>query len=113
MGVVRRWRRLLLTIEHKLGLADKYPGMLADELSDYLYTRSTGHFASLMTLIARGCLRAIRCGQERLSMELMDKVSNDAAAEDAGRNSQADRQMSAQGSYAPAPAHWRGSDPNR
>jgi len=78
-----QWRRLLLTIEHKLVLADTYPGMLADELSDYLYARSTGHFASLMTLIARGCLRAIRSGQERLSVELMDKVSNDAAAEDA------------------------------
>jgi hypothetical protein len=78
-----QWRRLLLTIEHKLVLADKYPGMLADDLSDYLYTRSTGHFASLMTLISRGCLRAIRCGQERLSVELMDKVRNDAAAEDA------------------------------
>jgi hypothetical protein len=33
--------------------------------------------------LTRGCLRAIRCGQERLSVELMDKVSNDAAAEDA------------------------------
>jgi len=57
--------------------------MLADDLSDYLYTRSTGHFASLMTLIARSCLRAVRSRQERLSVELMDKVSNDAAAEDA------------------------------
>src|SRR5438309_479081 len=55
--------------------------MLADDLSDYLYTRSTGHFASLMTLISRGCLRAIRTGQERLSVQLMDKVANDAAAE--------------------------------
>lgn len=78
-----QWRRLLLTIEHKLVLADKYPGMVADELSDYLYARSTGHFASLMTLIARGCLRAVRSGQERLSVELLDKVANDAAAEDA------------------------------
>jgi hypothetical protein len=78
-----QWRRLLLTIEHQLVLAEKYPGMLADELSDYLYARSTGHFASLMTLIARGCLRAIRSRQERLSVELMDKVSNDAAAEEA------------------------------
>ncbi len=78
-----QWRRLLLTIEQKLVLANKTPGMLADELSDYLYTRSTGHFASLMTLISRGCLRAIRSGQEQVSVELMDKVSNDAAAEDA------------------------------
>lgn len=79
----RQWRRLLLTIERQLVLADKQPGMLADDLSDYLYTRSTGHFASLMTLISRGCLRAIRSRQEHLSAELMDHVSNDAAAEDA------------------------------
>ena len=79
----RQWRRLLLTIEQKLALANKHPGMLADELSDYLYARSTGHFASLMTLISRGCLRAIRTKQERLTMKLMDKVSNDAASEDA------------------------------
>jgi hypothetical protein len=78
-----QWRRLLLTIEEKLVLADTYPGMLADDLSDYLYARSTGHFASLMTLITRGCLRAVRTATERLSVELMDKVSNDAAAEDA------------------------------
>jgi hypothetical protein len=79
----RQWRRLLLTIERKLVLADKYPGMLADDLSDYLYARSTGHFASLMTLITRGCLRALRTGTEQLTVKLMDKVANDAAAEEA------------------------------
>lgn len=79
----RQWRRLLLTIERKLVLADAHRGMLADELSDYLYVRSTGHFASLMTLIARGCRRAVATGVERLTTDLMDRVSNDAAAEDA------------------------------
>jgi hypothetical protein len=79
----RQWRRLLLTIEHSLVLADTYPGMLADDLSDYLYTRSTGHFASLMTLIARGCEKAIRIRREKLTVELMDKIPNDAAAEQA------------------------------
>ncbi|GAA1387748.1 ATP-binding protein [Catellatospora chokoriensis] len=78
-----QWRRLLLTIEQKLVLADKHLGMLADELSDYLFARSTGHFASLMTLISRGCLRAVRSGAERLTAELMDRVRNDAAAENA------------------------------
>jgi hypothetical protein len=77
------WRRLLLTIEQKLVLADSHHGMVADELSDYLYARSTGHFASLMTLITRGCLRAIRSGAERLTAGLLDKVNNDAAAEKA------------------------------
>lgn len=79
------WRRLLLTIEHKLVLAEKYPGMLADDLSDYLLARSSGHFASLMALINRGCLRAIRTRHERLDTWLMDQVNNDAAAEEARR----------------------------
>jgi len=79
----RQWRRLLLTIEQKLALVDKYPGMLADDLTDYLFARSSGHFASLTTLIARGCLRAIRTGTERLTTALMDTVNNDAAAEQA------------------------------
>jgi hypothetical protein len=57
--------------------------MLADDLSDYLYVRSSGHFASLMTLIARGCRRAITTSAERLTTEIMDKVNNDAAAEEA------------------------------
>ncbi|MGW4377483.1 hypothetical protein ACWEJ7_27940 [Streptomyces albidoflavus] len=57
------WRQLLLTIERQLILADKHRGMLADDLSDYLYARSTGHFASLMTLISRGCRRAVENGQ--------------------------------------------------
>ncbi|MEJ8638994.1 AAA family ATPase [Streptomyces sp. MS2.AVA.5] len=79
----RQWRLLLKTIEHKLVLADTYPGMLAEDLSDYLFARSTEHFASLMALINRGCLRAIRTGAERLDEELMDTVKNDAAAEQA------------------------------
>nr|WP_257003376.1 TniB family NTP-binding protein [Streptomyces sp. Alain-F2R5] len=77
------WRTLLKTIEQQLVLAEKFPGMLAEDLSDYLYARSTGHFASLMSLINRGCLRAIRRGHERLDEELMNGVKNDAAAEEA------------------------------
>ncbi|EDY51754.1 AAA family ATPase [Streptomyces clavuligerus] len=79
----QQWRTLLKTIEKNLVLADKHPGMLADDLSDYLYARSTGHFASLMALINRGCLRAIRSGHERLDIDLMNQVKNDAAAEGA------------------------------
>jgi len=62
-------------------LADKYPGMVADDLSDYLFARSTGHIGSLMTLINRGCQRAVRTGAERLDTALLDQVKNDAAAE--------------------------------
>lgn len=77
------------TIEKKLILAEKYPGMLARDLSDYLYARSTGHFASLMALINRGCLRAIRSGHERLDKGLMDQVKNDAAAEESRKELEA------------------------
>lgn len=84
-----QWHQLLKTIEQKLVLAEKCPGMLAEDLSDYLFARSTGHFASLMALINRGCLRAIRSGHERLDTELMNQVKNDAAAEEARRELQA------------------------
>src|SRR5712664_704646 len=60
----RTWRQLLLAIEKDLVLAGSHPGMVADDLADYLFARSTGHFASLMTLITRGCRRAIRAGTE-------------------------------------------------
>jgi hypothetical protein len=76
-----RWRDTLLAIEKRLVLADKYQGMVADELSDYLFARSTGHIGSLMTLINRGCQRAVRTGVERLDTELLNQVKNDAASE--------------------------------
>jgi hypothetical protein len=79
----RTWRRLLLAIERDLVLVDARPGMLADRLGDYLYARSSGHFASLMTLINRGCWRAIRTGAEQLTVELLDQIRNDEAAEHA------------------------------
>ncbi|MEZ0108766.1 hypothetical protein ABH920_002767 [Catenulispora sp. EB89] len=80
----RAWRNMLLALEQRLVLVDKHPGMLADDLSDYLFARSTGHIGSLMTLINRGCQRALRTGLERLDADLLDKVKIDAAAE-AGR----------------------------
>jgi hypothetical protein len=55
--------------------------MVAGDLADYLFARSTGHFASLMTLIIRGCRRAVRTGTEKLTCDLLDQVRNDAAAE--------------------------------
>jgi hypothetical protein len=79
------WRRLLLAVEKSLVLAEKYPGMVADDLADYLFARSSGHFASLMTLVTRGCRRAVRTGREQLTPDLLDQVKNDAAAEAARR----------------------------
>ncbi|WP_199754167.1 hypothetical protein [Amycolatopsis sp. WAC 01375] len=70
-------------------LADARPGMRADDLSDYLFARSTGHIGSLMTLINRGCQRAVRTGAERLDQAVLDSVKNDAAAENGRRELEA------------------------
>ncbi len=79
----QQWRQLLLAIEQRIVLADKHPGMVADDLCDYLYARSTGHIGSLMTLINRGCQRAVRSDEEKLTAELLDNVKIDAASEKA------------------------------
>ncbi|HCU93553.1 MAG TPA: AAA family ATPase, partial [Actinobacteria bacterium] len=42
-----------------------------------------GHFASLMSMIGRGCYRAIKTGAESLTAGLLDEVRIDQAAEDA------------------------------
>lgn len=76
------WRGLLKTTERELVLADSRPGMLI-ELSDYLFERTTGHIGSFITLITRGCLRAIRSRTERLSRDVLDGVRIDEASEQA------------------------------
>jgi hypothetical protein len=79
----RIWRNLLLAVERDLALTDKYPGMVADDLSDLLYARSTGHFASLMSLIRRGAQAAMDSGEECLTEQIMKDVKIDGAAEKA------------------------------
>lgn len=81
----RTWHRLLLAIDREIVLANHHRGVLAQELSDYLFVRSTGHFASLMSLVARGCYRAVKTGTEQLSVALLDQVRIDQAAEQARR----------------------------
>jgi voltage-gated potassium channel Kch len=83
----RQWRRLVRAIEKQLVLADHEQRSLASgELSDYLYVRTQGYFQSLTTLITRGCALAILDGQEALSIDLLDQVTIDVAAE-SGRES--------------------------
>ncbi|USX54039.1 hypothetical protein [Lentzea sp. HUAS12] len=60
---------------------------MADELSDYLFARSTWHVGSLMTLINRGCQRAVRIGTEFLDQAMLNCVKNDAAAVPAAASS--------------------------
>jgi hypothetical protein len=70
-------------LEQRLVLGAKRPGMLADDLSEYLFIRSTGHIGSLMDLIRRGCAKAIRTGSESLNKKLFDSIRIDSAAEKA------------------------------
>jgi hypothetical protein len=78
----RQWHALLKSAERQLVLARAEPGMLAG-LADYLFERTTGHIGSLMSLITRGCLRAIRSGEETLTARLLDRVRIDEASEQA------------------------------
>lgn len=78
----RHWRGLLKATERQLVLAQARPGMLTG-LADYLFERTTGHIGSFMTLITRGCLRAIRTGEEALTAALLDGIRIDEASEQA------------------------------
>ncbi len=105
-----QWRQMMLAVEQRLVLAEKYPGMLADELSDYLFARCTGHIGSLMTLVNRGCQRAIRTGVERLTIELLDRVRNDEGAEQARRELHTAMEA---GKLSSKPTPSRRNKPNR
>jgi hypothetical protein len=54
-------------------------------LADYLFERTSGHIGSFITLITRGCFKAIRCGEEKLTASLLDGVRIDEACEQARR----------------------------
>ena len=58
----RGWRGLLKATERQLVLARARPGMLTG-LADYLFERTSGHIGSFITLITRGCVKAIRSGK--------------------------------------------------
>ena len=76
----RHWRSLLKATERQLVLAGARAGMLT-ELDGYLFARSSGHIGSFMTLITRGCYKAIRTGAEELTETLLDSIRIDEASE--------------------------------
>jgi hypothetical protein len=86
----RQWRSLLKATERQLVLAKAHPGMLT-ELGDYLFARTTGHIGSFITLITRGCYRAIRTGAEVLTEALLDAIRIDEASETARHHVQTGR----------------------
>lgn len=74
------WTQLIKRIEAHLVLAEARPGDLVG-LADYLFERTGGHIGSLITLISRGCYKAIGRGEDRLSRDLLDGLRIDEAAE--------------------------------
>lgn len=78
----RQWRTLVRAIEKQLVLADHGQRTLASgEVSDYLYVRTQGYFQSLATLIERACALAVLDGCEALTIDVLDQVTIDVAAE--------------------------------
>jgi len=78
------WPALVKAAESHLVLAAARPGDLVN-LADYLFLRTGGHIGSLMTLIIRGCYKAIAGGTERLTVGLLDGIRIDEAAEKSRR----------------------------
>ena len=77
----REWRTVVKAIERSLVLPNHVDGTLSRSLSEYLFERSTGYMGSLISLITRGCARAVRTGEEGLTEGLLDQVRIDVAAE--------------------------------
>jgi AAA domain len=78
------WQALLKTTERQLVLARATPRMLT-AMNSYLFERTSGHIGSFVTLITRGCYKAIRTGDEALTTALLDTVRIDEASEQARR----------------------------
>ena len=76
----RQWHSLLKATERQLVLGAARPGMLTD-LGDYLFARTGGYIGSFITLITRGCYKAIRTSAEELTGDLLDTIRIDEASE--------------------------------
>ena len=74
------WTVLIKAIEKQLVLAKARPGRLV-ALDGYLFERTGGHIGSLITLVTRGCFKAIKTGTEALTWELLQTIRIDEAAE--------------------------------
>lgn len=74
------WLALVKAVERQLVLTRARPGQVSS-LAEYLFARTGGHIGSLMTLITRGCFKAITTAAEQLSRELFDTIRIDEASE--------------------------------
>jgi hypothetical protein len=75
------WRVTLKEIERAIVLVEAHPGMIADDLSDYFFVRTSGYIGSMMELARVGALKAIKSGSERITKDLLDTVHIALAAE--------------------------------
>lgn len=75
------WRVTLKEIEKGTVLVDTHPGMIADDLSDYFFARTSGYIGSMMELARMGAHKAIKNGSERITKDLLDSVHIALAAE--------------------------------
>lgn len=82
---LRAWTSLLTALEAHLLLADAVPGMLTDH-AKLLHRRTQGRIGSLTTLLDRACYLAIHTGVEAVTLEVLDAVTLDNAAELAHRD---------------------------
>jgi hypothetical protein len=82
------WTALIKAIDKQLVLTRWRPGQLTRQ-ADYLFTRTGGHIGSLMTLVNRGAVKAIRAGGEAITQQLLDTIPIDETAEKARRRNEA------------------------
>ncbi|PPJ26494.1 TniB family NTP-binding protein [Nocardia nova] len=84
-----QWTALVKAIDRQLVLARWKPGQLSN-LTEYLFTRTGGHIGSLMTLVNRGTVKAIRSGGEAITRGLLDTIRIDETAEKSRRRNEAE-----------------------
>jgi hypothetical protein len=72
---IAAWIAHLAGIEQHLRLFGATPGMLTDgAMPEYLFGRTSGIVGLLERLIEDGCTHAIKSGEERLTIELLDGI---------------------------------------
>jgi len=72
---IAAWIAHLAGIEQQLRLFEATPGMLTEGgMPEYLFRRTNGIVGLLERLIEDGCVRAIKSGEERITVELLDGI---------------------------------------
>ena len=70
----RQWTSFLRTVESKLMLFNAQPGDLCAELREYIYRRTGGVTGEVMDLLRRGANEAMTGREERMTLEVLNRV---------------------------------------